>query len=253
MSEPDFDDPSGRLPLLNEPAISASPSLTQTPTRRGAIAILAVVMVATAFASLLSGSTPRLMFYGATASQRGTHQLALISIDGFRFDYIDRRWRAASVNESQYGNEGRARKHGAFIAPNLRHLAGKGCFSSMQPVFPSKTFPNHNSIATGLFPAYSGIVGNTMVRLYLASVVVVAPVVARVKSFVFGTSETEEPRAYNICDSFYSVILHHAVQSRNWQMVPRIHELSGVVERRARTLATHPHFVLCGSTCVQRI
>ena len=33
---------------------------------------------------------------------------------------------------------------------------------SQKPVFPSKTFPNHYSIVTGLFAESHGIIGNTM-------------------------------------------------------------------------------------------
>ncbi len=65
----------------------------------------------------------------------------LVSIDGFRADYQDR-----------------------FDTPTLDRLAAEGVRASkgMLPVFPSKTFPNHYSIATGLYPAHHGIVGNTM-------------------------------------------------------------------------------------------
>lgn len=65
----------------------------------------------------------------------------LVSIDGFRADYMDR-----------------------FETPTLHRLAAEGVRATegMLPVFPSKTFPNHYSIATGLYPAHHGIVGNTM-------------------------------------------------------------------------------------------
>lgn len=62
----------------------------------------------------------------------------LISIDGFRYDYLEK-----------YG------------APNLRRLAATGVRAeSMQPCFPTVTFPNHYSIVTGLYPAHHGIVAN---------------------------------------------------------------------------------------------
>ncbi|MBA3247686.1 MAG: alkaline phosphatase family protein [Pyrinomonadaceae bacterium] len=64
----------------------------------------------------------------------------LISLDGFRYDYLDK-----------------------YQAKNLNLLARKGVRAKwMIPVFPSLTFPNHYSIATGLYPHNHGIVGNTM-------------------------------------------------------------------------------------------
>jgi predicted AlkP superfamily pyrophosphatase or phosphodiesterase len=79
---------------------------------------------------------------GCSPTQRSARQtLILISIDGFRADYLQ--W---------------------YDAPNLQRLASGGVSApdGMQPVFPSKTFPNHYSIATGLYPASSGMVANTM-------------------------------------------------------------------------------------------
>jgi predicted AlkP superfamily pyrophosphatase or phosphodiesterase len=66
--------------------------------------------------------------------------LILISIDGFRADYITRP-----------------------AARNLRAFAAGGVRSEwMTPVFPTKTYPNHYTIVTGLWPEHHGIVGNTM-------------------------------------------------------------------------------------------
>ena len=66
--------------------------------------------------------------------------LVVIGIDGFRPDYLDR----ADV-------------------PVLRGLAERGVRGAgLIPPFPSKTFPSFTTIATGLWPAHHGIVGNTM-------------------------------------------------------------------------------------------
>ena len=64
----------------------------------------------------------------------------LISIDGFRPDYLSR---------------------GA--TPNLNALAARGISASMRPSFPSKTFPNHTTLVTGLVPDHNGIIANSMV------------------------------------------------------------------------------------------
>ncbi len=63
----------------------------------------------------------------------------LVSIDGFRPDYLDR-----------------------GVTPNLNALAAAGISASMRPSFPSITFPNHWTLVTGLRPDRSGIVGNRM-------------------------------------------------------------------------------------------
>ncbi len=64
--------------------------------------------------------------------------LILISIDGFRWDYLQR-----------------------YEAPTLRQLAGTGAhIRSLTPSYPTKTFPNHYTMVTGLRPARHGIVGN---------------------------------------------------------------------------------------------
>ena len=63
----------------------------------------------------------------------------LISIDGFRPDYLER---------------------GA--TPVLNGLAETGATGRMQPSFPSKTFPNHYTLITGLRPDHNGMVNNTM-------------------------------------------------------------------------------------------
>jgi predicted AlkP superfamily pyrophosphatase or phosphodiesterase len=66
--------------------------------------------------------------------------LILISIDGFRWDYLDR-----------------------YAAPNIRTLADRGIRAEgLIPQFPSKTFPNHYTIVTGLRLANHGIISNNM-------------------------------------------------------------------------------------------
>lgn len=62
----------------------------------------------------------------------------LISFDAFRYDYIDR-----------------------FHPPELEALAKDGVRAKwMIPSFPTKTLPNHYTIATGLYPGHHGIVAN---------------------------------------------------------------------------------------------
>jgi len=65
--------------------------------------------------------------------------LILVSIDGFGWDYLS-----------------------MYDTPSLDRLAAAGVRAeAMRPVFPSLTFPNHYSIATGRYPADHGIVANS--------------------------------------------------------------------------------------------
>ena len=73
----------------------------------------------------------------APSAQRS---VLLVSIDGFRPDYLGR------------GN-----------TPNLDRIASDGVRAEwMNPSFPTLTFPNHYTIVTGLRPDHHGIVHNTM-------------------------------------------------------------------------------------------
>lgn len=66
--------------------------------------------------------------------------LVLVSIDGWRWDYLER-----------------------FKPATLTALASRGVISDgLIPVFPSKTFPNHYTLVTGLYPNRHGIVSNNM-------------------------------------------------------------------------------------------
>ncbi|WP_339866988.1 ectonucleotide pyrophosphatase/phosphodiesterase [Pseudohongiella nitratireducens] len=62
----------------------------------------------------------------------------LVGVDGFRWDILDR-----------------------YELPNLERLAREGVrVKHLQPVMPSKTFPNFYAIATGLYPENNGVLGN---------------------------------------------------------------------------------------------
>jgi predicted AlkP superfamily pyrophosphatase or phosphodiesterase len=65
-------------------------------------------------------------------------------MDGFRWDYIYR-----------------------GITPNLNKLADEGVHAlSLRPSFPSKTFPNHYSIITGMYPENHGIIFNSFTNTF---------------------------------------------------------------------------------------
>ena len=63
----------------------------------------------------------------------------LISLDGFRYDYVE--------------------KHNAT---HIRELGNGGVHATaMMPSYPSLTFPNHYTLVTGLYPAHHGLVNNS--------------------------------------------------------------------------------------------
>lgn len=70
----------------------------------------------------------------------GSIPLLLISLDGFRADYLDR-----------------------HLTPTIQRLAKCGVHTPyMRSVYPTVTFPNHYTIVTGLYPESHGIVSNNM-------------------------------------------------------------------------------------------
>lgn len=72
------------------------------------------------------------------AAERGP--VILVSLDAFRWDFIER-----------------------TETPNLDRLAVRGARAErMIPSFPSKTFPNHYTLVTGLYPGHHGLVANNM-------------------------------------------------------------------------------------------
>jgi predicted AlkP superfamily pyrophosphatase or phosphodiesterase len=72
------------------------------------------------------------------ATQINKPYVILISADGFRYDYAEK-----------------------YRAENLLKLSRSGVKAkSMIPAFPSVTYPNHYTIATGLYPAHHGLVYN---------------------------------------------------------------------------------------------
>lgn len=92
--------------------------------RRWLILLFALLLTACATSAPRSASRPLVI---------------LISIDGYRADYLDR------------GG-----------SPVLAQMAKAGARGEMRPSFPSKTFPNHYTLVTGLRPDRHGIVENNI-------------------------------------------------------------------------------------------
>lgn len=103
------------------------------------IFLLVVVLLAVSLAGYAQ-DTAQLMVEGRknSATQQSKPYVIMISIDGFRYDYAEK-----------------------YNAQQLLRLSGAGVrATAMQPSFPSLTFPNHYTLATGLYPAHHGLVDN---------------------------------------------------------------------------------------------
>ena len=100
------------------------------------VAALAVASCAGAPASTAPVTQSPVVSAVATQADR-PDPVILISIDGFRPDYL-----------------------GRGATPVMDGLVAGGAFGPMRPSFPSVTFPNHYTLVTGLHPDHHGIVGN---------------------------------------------------------------------------------------------
>lgn len=80
-----------------------------------------------------------LVFFLFTISLFGAKPyVILVSFDGFRWDYVNR-----------------------DITPNIQKIIEDGVYAkSLRTAFPSKTFPNHYSIITGMYTETHGIISN---------------------------------------------------------------------------------------------
>lgn len=92
-------------------------------------------MIKKLFSLLLLSTIPLISF----SQNQDKDYVIVLSMDGFRADYID-----------------------MYDAPNISDIAKKGVrVKEMVPCNPTKTFPNHYSLATGLYPDHHGIVCNS--------------------------------------------------------------------------------------------
>lgn len=92
-----------------------------------------------AVAIVAACTPPSSVRQGAAADGAGRPYVVVVSLDAFRFDYIEK-----------------------YHPASLERLATRGIAArALIPPFPSKTFPSHYTIATGLYPGHHGILSNT--------------------------------------------------------------------------------------------
>lgn len=76
--------------------------------------------------------------YRTTCAQDTSRYVLMVSFDGFRYDYVEH-----------------------YHLRNFRKLIRQGTAAEyMIPSYPSKTFPNHYTLVTGLYPGNHGLVDN---------------------------------------------------------------------------------------------
>ena len=80
------------------------------------------------------------------AAPPATPTVIVLSMDGWRWDYDTK----------------------ATLPAIRRLIAGGVRAKGLVPGFPTKTFPNHYSIVTGLYPGHHGVIGNAMVDAGIA-------------------------------------------------------------------------------------
>ncbi|HSG47925.1 MAG TPA: ectonucleotide pyrophosphatase/phosphodiesterase, partial [Longimicrobiales bacterium] len=125
-------------------------SMTSWTRRRGAALFSLVALASLTAAGCQPPDTPtpasadaRIRFpEGSGGTNQPEHldapYVVLLSMDGFRWDYQD-----------------------LHPTPNLDRIAAAGVRADgLVPVFPVKTFPNHYSMATGMYADAHGLVGN---------------------------------------------------------------------------------------------
>ena len=78
------------------------------------------------------------LFCVAACQNRRDNYTVILSLDGNRWDYPD-----------------------YYEMPFFDSLATVGVKARMEPSFPSSTFPNHYTMATGLVPDHNGLVNNS--------------------------------------------------------------------------------------------
>ncbi|GGA97052.1 alkaline phosphatase family protein [Puia dinghuensis] len=102
--------------------------------------LLALFFTTAGLSAQITDSTQK-MIPGRSNSpeQEQKPYVIFISADGFRYDLADK-----------------------YQATRLQALRAKGVqATAMTPSYPSVTFPNHYSLATGLYPSHHGLVDNT--------------------------------------------------------------------------------------------
>jgi predicted AlkP superfamily pyrophosphatase or phosphodiesterase len=114
-------------------------SLAEIHVMRLFILLIAVFYCTFSFAQITDTVQKVIPGRANAVGQEKKPYVIFISADGFRYDLADK-----------------------YHATNLLALRAQGvAAASMRPSFPSVTFPNHYTLATGLYPSHHGLVDNS--------------------------------------------------------------------------------------------
>ncbi len=122
----------GYLPVRYSAIVFLAPTCSFLDCMRKIL--LFVLLVAAFFYFFRGNETP------VADNPPGQQTVILISLDGFRWDYLD-----------------------LYETRHLARIADEGVRAEkLIPSFPTKTFPNHYTLVTGLYPDHNGMVAGTM-------------------------------------------------------------------------------------------
>lgn len=155
----------------------------------------------------------------------------LISIDGFRPDYLDR-----------------------GITPRLSKLKAEGVFAPMRPSFPTVTFPNHLTLVTGLRPDHHGIVGNAMIDpARPGQMFSISDPKQSLDPFWWSGAEpiwiTAEKQGIRTATAFWpgSEVLNHDARPQDWlrfdQNISNVQRVNTVIDWLRRPEAIRPRLI----------
>ncbi len=165
------------------------------------------------------------------AQSNREHTTVILSLDGFRWDYPDK-----------------------TSTPTLNQIAKNGVKAvSLIPSFPSKTFPNHYTIATGLYPDHHGLVNNSFYDRALGKPYAIGDKEARFDPEFYGGEPiwiTAQNQGVKTA-SFYWVGSDVAIEGKYpdlWKKydhsVPFIQRIDTIVKWLKLPLAQRPHLIM---------
>lgn len=179
------------------------------------------------FIAVLSGF---LLIQTGCARKDKDRYVVVLSVDGFRSDYDDR-----------------------AHTPTLDSLGRVGVRSTFRPSFPSNTFPNHYTMATGLHPDHHGLINNSFYAPDLDSIYTIGNRNAVSNPDFYGgepiwnTAERQGVRTA----SFFWVGSETAVNGRQpstWKAfdssVPFIDRADSVISWLQRPEENRPHLIM---------
>jgi len=170
-------------------------------------------------------------FYATIASaQTGkNHTTVILSLDGFRWDYPTK-----------------------TATPSMNEIAHDGVKAvSLIPSFPSKTFPNHYTIATGLVPDHHGIVNNSFYDVELDKLYSLSNKDARFNPIFYGGEPiwiTAKKQAVKTASFFWvgSDVdnMHPEIWKKYNQQTPFSQRIDTILKWLKRPLAERPRLIM---------